>query len=90
MIADSTGATEIDILAQVIGPDEPTFEPEFARALLAMRFTDEAQDRIRGLLAKNQQGLLGAAERSLLDKYLRVGQFLDLLQAKARVTLRQS
>jgi hypothetical protein len=89
MIANAAGATEIDILAQVVGPEAATFEPDFARALLELKFTDEAQGQIRDLLAKNNQGILSDAEQGLLDKYLRVGQFLDLMQAKARVTLRQ-
>lgn len=87
MIANAAAATEIDILAQVVGPEEATFEPDFARALLELKFTDEAQEQIRDL-SKNNQGILSDAEQGLLDKYLRVGQFLDLMQAKARVTLR--
>jgi len=90
MIAESNAATEVDILAQVVSPDDPTFQHEFARALLELKFKDSAQARIRELFAKNNQGTLSEAERSLLEKYLRVGQFLDLLQAKARVTLSQS
>ena len=31
MIAESNAATEVDILAQVVSPDDPTFQHEFAR-----------------------------------------------------------
>jgi hypothetical protein len=50
--------------------------------------TEGATDRIRDLLQKNNAGTLSPAEKSNLDKYLRVGQFLDLMQAKARLSLR--
>lgn len=39
------------------------------------------------LAEKNGQGVLSPQEHADLEKYLRVGQFLDLLQAKARVSL---
>jgi hypothetical protein len=90
MISPATPQTEIDILAQMVAPEEPSLESEFARWVLGMRFGEDAQSRIRGLLDRNNRGELSEAERSLLDKYLRVGQFIDLLQAKARVTLRDS
>jgi uncharacterized protein YnzC (UPF0291/DUF896 family) len=83
----TTILTEADILSEVIAPGEPTMNREFAHAVLAVRFTDGATDRIRELLQKNNAGTLTPAEKSNLEKYLRVGQFLDLMQAKARVSL---
>ena len=79
--------TEADILSEIVAPGEPTLSQQFARAVLEVRFTDTATDRIRNLLQKKNAGTLAPAEQSNLDKYLRVGQFLDLMQAKARVSL---
>jgi hypothetical protein len=79
-----------DILTEVIDPDRPTFSPQFAREVLAFHFNDGAKARIRELLQRRNAGAITAAEQSTLDSYLRVGEFLDILQAKARVTLRQS
>lgn len=79
--------SEADILSEVVAPDEPNMNQEFARAVLAVRFTDVAAGRIRDLLQKNNAGTLTSAERSNLDNYLKVGQFLDLMQAKARLSL---
>ena len=79
--------TEADILSEVVAPDEPMLNQEFARAVLAVGFTDAAAGRIRALLQKNNAGTLTPAEKSNLEKYLRVGQFLDLMQAKARLSL---
>ena len=36
---------------------------------------------------KNSKGTITDAERAEMEKYLRVGTFLDLIQAKARVSL---
>ena len=80
--------TEADILNDVIASEEPGLPPEAARALLDLRFKDSARSRIGELLQANNRGELSASYRGELDKYLRVGQLLDLLQAKARLSLR--
>ena len=38
---------------------------------------------------RNNRGMITDAETSELEKYLRVGMFLDLIQAKAHVSLRK-
>jgi len=55
--------------------------------LLSLRFNDDATNRIQELLQKNNAGTIAEAEKQTLDNYLRVGEFLDLMQAKARLTL---
>ena len=54
MIA-SAGATttEIDILSQVVAPEEPSLQRELARSVLEMKFNENAQMMIRALLDKN-------------------------------------
>jgi len=42
------------------------------------------------LAEKARQGTLSEAERDELDRYLRVGSFLNLIQAKARKSLSQA
>ena len=79
--------TEADILSEVVAPGEPTLSQEFARAVLSVRFNDGATNRIRELLQKNNAGTITSTERADLEKYMRVGQFLDLMQAKARLSL---
>jgi hypothetical protein len=81
------GLTEADILADVVAPDDPSLSQEFARAVLSVRFSDKAIKRIRGLLRKNNAGTITPGEKAELEKYLRVGQFIDLMQAKARLSL---
>ncbi len=80
--------TEADILAHVIAPDQPGLSPESARAILALQFDQIARERMNDLAERNRVGTLSDTERIELEKYLHVGQFLNLLQAKARVSLR--
>lgn len=82
--------TEADILAKVVAPDRADLTPDAARSFLAMRFDGKTTKEIRRYLQKNNRGTITAEERIALEKYLRVGQFLDLLQAKARLSLKQS
>jgi len=84
-MACPTTATEI--LDQIVEPTAPTFAPEFARMVLGLHLSDAAQDRVRDLLRCNNAGTLSASEKAELESYLLVGQFLDLLQAKARISL---
>jgi hypothetical protein len=87
MSDNGTLATEIDILEQVIDPSRSGMAPEAARALLELRFSEEAVTRINALAEKNRQGTISAAERALLERYQRVGNFLNLIHAKARCAL---
>jgi hypothetical protein len=89
-MADASTITEADILSEVVAADRPGISPEFARAILDLHFTDKANKQIRKLLDKKNKGTIGESECAVLDKYLRVGQFLDLMQAKARLSLEQS
>lgn len=79
--------TELDILNHVVAPGQPGLSPEAAKSLLIMTFDQEAKERIGELLTRNQVGNLPEAELDELHRYLRVGQLLDLLHAKARLAL---
>lgn len=79
--------SEADILTEVVEPHRPGLSRELAEELLSLHFNEGATDRIRGLLQKNNAGTISGAEKQTLDNYLRVGEFIDLMQAKARVTL---
>ena len=61
--------------------------PESARAILDLRFDPSALRRMNELAEKNRQGTLTEPERQEMDKYVRVGNFLNLMQAKARLFL---
>ena len=82
--------TEADILTEVVEPNRATLSPQLAEELLSLHFNDKATNQIRELLQKNNIGSITPAEKATLEKYLRVGEFLDLMQAKARLTLHQN
>jgi hypothetical protein len=79
--------TEADILSEIIAPDQPSFSEASAREILALRFNQQALERMNDLAEKNCRGELAETERQLLERYQRVGNFLNLLQAKARLSL---
>lgn len=83
----SLALTESDILDEVVKPSHSTFSRQVAEEFLSMRFNETATERIRELLQNKNAGTISEVEKATLDNYLRVGEFLDLLQAKARVSL---
>jgi hypothetical protein len=82
--------TEAEIFGQIIAPTAAGLSPETARAFLSFSFDRPTTNRIRQLLQRNNRGTITSDERIALEKYLRVGQFLDLLHAKARLSLKDS
>ena len=82
--------SEADILGQIVAPDRPTLSEPSARAILDLHFNQDAVTRMTELAEKNGRGTLTASERSELERYQRVGNFLNLMQAKARLSLAQS
>jgi len=61
-----------------------------AQALLSVRFSAEDEDRMRGLMEKNNQGTLSAEELAEMEAYRQVGAFLAIAQAKARLRLKSA
>ena len=90
MSGASEPITEADILSAVVVANEGTLPAEVARSLLGLHFRQPAVDRMNELAERNRRGELTDAEQAELEKYLRVGEFLNLLQAKARLSLAQS
>ncbi len=86
----NTPVTEAEILTEVIGPNRPGLSPDTARAILELRFNETAREKMNRLAAKNNQGTLTEAERMEMENYVRVGTFLDLMQAKARLSLQEA
>lgn len=76
------------ILKRVLEARAPSFTPEAARALLALQFDQVDLDRMNVLAEKNRDGELSEVEWQELQQYLLIGHLLDLLHAKARLTLK--
>jgi len=81
---------ETEIFQSLIFPFDENLDPQAARSLLRIRFDGKATKQINHLLRKNQRGLISAEERIILEKYIRMGKFIDVLQAKARKALKDA
>jgi hypothetical protein len=79
--------TEAHILEHVVMSDHAGMSPESAKAILDLRFDLPALGRMNELAEKNRQGTLTDSERQEMDSYVRVGNFLNLMQAKARLVI---
>ncbi len=78
---------DIRILEAVVAPDKPTMSVSVARAVASLAFTAEQTAEIHKLLDKLNAGTISTRDRAKLEGYTRVGNFLNLLRAKARVSL---
>jgi len=63
--------------------------PEAARFFLKLSFDQHDLDRMQELAVRNQEGKLTSDEQDELKNYRQVGLQLDLLRAKAMLTLKQ-
>ena len=82
--------TEAEILTQVVAPEEPGLPQEAAMAILNLRFNQAALDRMHELAERNNLGTMTDVDRAEMERHLRVGSFLDLIQAKARLSLQNA
>jgi hypothetical protein len=89
-MANSAILSDAEILEHLISPVEGGMDPDAARAILKLRFDQDSTKRIRFLLQKNNRGTISAEERMVLEKFLRVGKFIDLIHAKARLSLKEA
>jgi hypothetical protein len=81
---------EAAFLKRVVRPRLLNMTPEAARAILALRIDDRDRERMRELLASNQEGTLSPGDQSELEIYLSMGQFLELMRAKALGSLKKA
>jgi hypothetical protein len=89
-VQDSTGSLEAAIISRVIHAGKADLPKDTAQAVLGMFSFDQADlDRMHDLAVKNQDDTLTPAEKAELETYLRVSYFIDLMHAKARLSLRK-
>lgn len=87
---ETSTITESDILADVISADRGDLTPDVAQSVLRWQFTSRTTGRITKLSDRNNKGTITAQERQELEKYLRVGSLINILQAKARLSLKSA
>jgi hypothetical protein len=79
-----------EILARTIMPEEGNLPIEAARAILRFRLAQADWERVNTLAAKARAGTLTAEERAELDEYERITCLLELMQSKARLSLKHA
>jgi len=89
-MANSTNTTESDILSDVIAANRGDLSPEVAKSVLKWKFKAAAVRRINKIADRNRKGTITDAEREQLQRYLRVGSLVNLIQAKARLSLQSA
>jgi len=77
------------VLDRLLEPVTRCLTAESARALVELRADETAQARIAELAEKCNEGRLTMEERREYETYVHVGNLIAILQAKARVLLRQ-
>jgi hypothetical protein len=82
--------SEAEIWGRTIQPETGNLSAEAARALLELKLSSLDVDRVNTLSAKAREGSLTVEESRELDNYLNVGRTLELMKAKARLSLRRS
>jgi hypothetical protein len=79
---------DTEILSRVIAPQEGGLSVDVADALLRLSFPAADVERMNELAEKNRVDQLNDIELSELQGYLRVGSLLNLLQSKARCSIK--
>ncbi len=81
---------DIEILSDVMNCGTPDFETGAARAVLCLGFSESQKSQMSELADKHNRGQLSPAEYEQMESYRRVGNFLALLHARARLSLKRA
>jgi hypothetical protein len=81
--------SEAAIIARMIHPEKADLPADAAQILLRFKLDQTDLDRMHELAVKNQDDALTPTERAELESYLRVSYFIDLMHAKARLSLKK-
>jgi hypothetical protein len=79
-----------EILARTITPEKGDLPVEAARSILRFRLAPADWERVNELAARARSGTLTAEERTELDEYERITCLLELMQSKARLSLKHA
>ena len=65
------------------------YDSDAAEAILSLRFAPTDEQRMRELMDKNNEGTISESEQAEMEAFRRVGSFLAIAQAKARIHLQR-
>ncbi len=78
---------EAEIWARLMQVPGNPLSPAAAEYLLSIHFGQSDIDRMHELADRSTEGLLTDEERAEYDGYLRIGNFISILQSRARRAL---
>ena len=90
MEATQTSRSPAAIWSRLLRADQGDLTPEAAQFFLHLAFDPQDLQRMHELTVKNQDGALTPADQEDLRNYRQIGLQLDLLRAKARLSLQQA
>ena len=90
MPSDAVETFDTAILTRAISPSRSTLSREAAQEILRWDFSPEDQQRMAELSTKARHGDLTPDEEAEIDSYVRVGHIVNLMQAKARLAIKQA
>jgi hypothetical protein len=81
---------EIAILERSINPDRATWTPDASRSILKIGLTDQDAHRRDELADRAREGTISADEATELGHFHHVGRILEMMKAKARISLKKA
>ena len=81
---------EADILRRVVDPRRAGWSREASEAILALALPKRDASRASTLARKACAGSLSPAEARELEDYKHIGRFLELMQSRARLSLKKT
>jgi len=81
---------EASILSRAIAPENGAWTPSVAQGILSLTLSPADRERMNELAAKSQEGTLAADEQFEIESYRQACRLLDLMKAKARLSLKNS
>ena len=79
---------ESNIWRRLVEPSWDTLSPEAAEGILRLKFGPSDIDRMHQLSALAQETKLNKAQQEELETYIRIGRMVSILQAKARLAMK--
>lgn len=86
----TAATTEAGILSRVIQPGTGGWDKAAANAILSFAFSEDDRQRMLVLLEKAKADELSEAEKLEMANFQKAGRTLELMKARARVSLQQA
>jgi hypothetical protein len=90
MASSAVETFDTAILTRAISLAHKSLSRDLAEEILEWDFPPEDKQRMAELSAKARAGELSADEEAQIDSYVRVGHIINLMQAKARLAIKQA